>query len=327
MMDISVVVPVYNKELYLEDCINSLVNQNINLILVDDKSTDRSLDILRHYKNKYENIKLIKNNKNLGVSESRNIGIDCCKTKYVGFVDADDTVEDGFFNYLNENAKKCDYPDIVRGNFKLYEYDIFTNKKVLQKQGSMPYFKNKNLVKNKDDFLAYETISCCNKIFKKSFLDKGFLNLSYEDEEFTLRNIIKSKSILYLDELSYCYNMDIGMHYKKNNNKSLNFLSLFKIYDHLFELDSKYYDILLDRLLISLFSKMVSITNWEVSDDFIFQIFDNIFKYMNYKYPNWKKSKCYSLFVDNINLRTYTKYINKFSKEDSIDKIKTLIKS
>ena len=95
-MFISVVVPVYNVEKYLEKCLQSLIEQcysDMEIVVVDDKSTDRSLCIAKKYE-KYNNVKVISKEKNTGLSDSRNVGIRESRGQYIMFLDSDDYVED-----------------------------------------------------------------------------------------------------------------------------------------------------------------------------------------------------------------------------------------
>src|SRR5699024_6015694 len=95
-MKVSVIVPVYNSELYLKDCLDSLVNQtlkDLEIIIVDDASTDKSLKIIMEYKNKYPNIiKVFQNEQNKGQGASRNVGLSLATGEYIGFLDSDDYV-------------------------------------------------------------------------------------------------------------------------------------------------------------------------------------------------------------------------------------------
>lgn len=104
---ISVIVPVFNAEKYLKMCLNSLVSQtlkNIEIICIDDGSTDNSLAILDKFKSKDNRIKIIKQ-KNYGVSMARNNGISEAQGEYIGFVDADDWVDKDFFEKLYNAAQ------------------------------------------------------------------------------------------------------------------------------------------------------------------------------------------------------------------------------
>ena len=99
---ISIVIPVYNAELYLEECLNSVVVQNFNeyeIVIVDDGSADRSGEICDRYAQKHENISAI-HQKNRGASAARNAGIREAKGRYIAFVDADDTVEENYLGKL-----------------------------------------------------------------------------------------------------------------------------------------------------------------------------------------------------------------------------------
>ena len=115
---ISVVIPVYNQEKYIERCLRSIIHQNIddglyNIVVVNDGSTDNSLKILKKYS---EKINLISYEKNIGLPGALNKGIQSCKSKYVIRLDSDDYVNNNFLNFLfsfissNEvDAVACDY--------------------------------------------------------------------------------------------------------------------------------------------------------------------------------------------------------------------------
>ena len=103
MCKVSVIVPIYNVEKYLERCIISLINQtfsNIEIIALNNGSTDKSLDILNYYAYKDKRIRVI-SNKNIGVSKSRNIGIKEAKGEYIVFVDSDDWIDSNMIEILH----------------------------------------------------------------------------------------------------------------------------------------------------------------------------------------------------------------------------------
>lgn len=129
MIKVSVIVPVYNKARYLKQCLDSLVVQtlkDIEIICIDDRSTDNSLNLLKEYASRDSRIKLLYHEKNQGVGASRNDGITCSSGEYIAFADADDLVEPTFYEKLY-NASK-DY-DIVKGD--IWDYDESINKCVL----------------------------------------------------------------------------------------------------------------------------------------------------------------------------------------------------
>lgn len=119
MKKVSIIVPVYNMEKYLNKCMDSLVNQtleDIEIITINDGSKDSSLKILNEYKEKYPNKVVIINQENQGISVARNNGINAATGKYIGFVDSDDYVKTDMFEKLYKKIEKtksdiviCDY--------------------------------------------------------------------------------------------------------------------------------------------------------------------------------------------------------------------------
>ena len=113
---LSVVVLVYNTEYYLDDCLGSLVNQTLDdmeIICVNDESTDNSLNILKQYARKYDNITII-NQKNQGGAVAGNNGLKIAKGEYVAIIDSDDIVVEDAYEKLYKKAKETD-SDIVAG--------------------------------------------------------------------------------------------------------------------------------------------------------------------------------------------------------------------
>ena len=128
MSKVSVIIPVYNTEKFLRKCLDSVCNQtlqDIEIICINDCSTDGSLEILREYAGKDNRIKLIELLENCGAAKARNIGIDIAEGEYLGFVDSDDFIDLDFYKKLYGKAKETD-ADAVKG--KLYLYGINTNK-------------------------------------------------------------------------------------------------------------------------------------------------------------------------------------------------------
>jgi len=181
IVKVSVVIPVYNVEPYIKKCLSTLVDQtmhdNIELIFINDKSTDNCLDILKQYQEKYGNdlIKIIDHKHNQGVAASRNDGITIAKGEYIGFVDPDDWVDLNFFEVLYNDAKKNDLDinisnvlDYLNDSFK-YECNISFKEKILKiKQNIItePIDKQYNI------YYGY----IWNKIYRKSFIDKYLIN-------------------------------------------------------------------------------------------------------------------------------------------------------
>lgn len=108
-MKISIIVPVYNVEQYLAECLESLVSQDMSdyeIICIEDCSEDNSMSILKEYAQKYSNIKIIRHTTNKGLSAARNSGIKAARGEYLQFVDSDDMLVKGACKKLYNNAKK-----------------------------------------------------------------------------------------------------------------------------------------------------------------------------------------------------------------------------
>ena len=130
---VSIIVPIYNMGKYLARCLDSLVGQNLNdieIITINDGSTDNSLEILQNYKYMDTRIKVI-NQENLGVSEARNAGIEIANGEYIAFVDPDDWVDSDMYATMYEKAIEyqcdiviCSYVREFKGHSKLKEFDL-----------------------------------------------------------------------------------------------------------------------------------------------------------------------------------------------------------
>ena len=176
MIDVSIIVPIYNTEKYLSKCLNSLVNQNYSkdryeIYLINDASTDKSLEIIKKYQKKYPNIVLYNSKINHGVSYSRNIGIKNSKGKYLMFCDADDTYDEKaisiFMNIINEQ----------KADFVMADYYI-ENDKGKFSAGTTNYYQNNQITKK--EIISYMSLTSCSKIIKKDLFIK--YHLFYDED-------------------------------------------------------------------------------------------------------------------------------------------------
>ena len=195
---ISVIVAVYNTEKYVERCLNSLLNQtyqNLEIIVVEDGSTDNSKEVLKKYSHN-DKVKLIYNKKNSGLSYSRNIGLENATGSYIGYIDSDDYVDLDYYEKLMQSIIDSK-AEIAICDIKVVDED--TNTEVISR------------CCNNDEFSVYNVVnnglaaSACNKLFKKELISKykfaeGKVN---EDIAVVIPTLVNAKKITYANTYYY----------------------------------------------------------------------------------------------------------------------------
>ena len=230
MCDISIVIPIYNVEKYLRKCLDSVYSLNLDnkeVVLVNDGSTDTSINILNEFKNKYPNKTKLITQKNQGLSEARNIGIKNSNGKYILFIDSDDfiipTETEEFINFGLD--KKV---DILIGNYREYynenyivQKSFYNLDKNLEKEG---IFFIENGVKNKCfGFAVWQNIYRKNFLLENNlFFKKGLL---HEDSLFTPEAFFYAKKVRCFNKKFYFY--------RKNNLESITQTVNKKNYEHM----------------------------------------------------------------------------------------------
>ena len=209
MAEISIIVPVYNVEEYLSNCIESILNQtfkNFELILVNDGSTDKSLDICKYYKNIDNRIYII-NKKNGGLSSARNAGLEIARGKYIGFVDSDDYIHPQMYELLyNEIIKNK--ADISLCEFK--KVSDFNKEELLDKDSlnqKVETLNNKEALFKLGESGSVIYVIVCNKLYKKSLFKniKFKEGIIHEDEYIIHRLLYHAKKLVYINEKLYFY--------------------------------------------------------------------------------------------------------------------------
>lgn len=187
---VSIIIPIYNTDKYIEECLDSVLNQTlkqIEVICVDDKSTDNSLNILKKYQKKDKRLKIIENNENKGQAICRNIAMNISKGKYLSFIDSDDKIDLNAYEKLYEFSEKYNL-DMVLFNFVRFDDSGRTWASELHMISiSNDVIPVTNILKNNE--FVYDT-SACNKFIKKSFLDNFKITFErgrlYEDLLFSM---------------------------------------------------------------------------------------------------------------------------------------------
>lgn len=270
MEKISVIVPIYNAEKYLSECIDSILLQshdNLEIILINDGSTDKCKDICKKYLSNNTTIKFI-DKENSGVSDTRNKGIEIATGKYVMFVDADDILTKNACEVLyneieNKNADfiTCNYINITQDGI-LYEKPIFDTDK---------YTNCKLTFEDKFTSSVLMTCSASNKIFRMSFLNENNIRFEKgmiaEDSIFSNLCFIKSKNVYYINDILYYYRQrqidkksistNCSLEYFYNISKS------YKLIYENFKLNNRldYYRLFYAKTLTYIMYKFIDATN------------------------------------------------------------------
>lgn len=282
-MKVSVIIPVYNTEEYLRKCLDSALNQtleDIEIIVVDDGSTDGSADIIKEYAEKHpEKIKAFYK-ENGGQASARNLALCHATGEFLGFIDSDDWISPEMYEEMYELAKKentdiviCDMVDHYPTHEVYYNSSVFTNKFSVSP-------------------------SACNKIFRREFVgDITFpVGLWYEDFEFTTKNLMLTDNISVIHKDFYhCHRREVSTMSNNNSEKNLNIL---KVFDNLFEfvkengLEEKYADTLeylyIDHVMFSTISRVDQQKNKNKK-----AVIKELRKAFNARYPKFYKDKAF----------------------------------
>lgn len=209
-MLLSIIVPVYNVEKYLNRCVDSLLDQgefkDYEIILVDDGSTDSSGEICDDYSDRFDTVRTI-HKKNGGASSSRNIGINNAKGKFIMFVDSDDYVKSDCLSFLINNLLDNNL-DILSYNF-IYSYGLynisensewidFFGKIVTGEEFLIKCLKNQSMLMTVWKYIYKKDIIIDNCLFFKE-------GVIYEDEEWVPRIFCKANRVMQIDDIVYCY--------------------------------------------------------------------------------------------------------------------------
>lgn len=212
MFKISVIVPTFNDEEYLSECIEHIIKQdigfeNIQLIIIDDQSKDKSYEIAMEYARRYPNNIIVKKtdkNSNSG-GRPRNIGIKSAKGKYLMFSDADDFFSYDAFRIMYDKIEK-EQADVVISNWNYMSEDgIPWDEPIFDRNR----FKNFKLSLNDYNSFWVMNSSMCNKIFKREFIKNNNIKclegLPGEDTYFSMNACLCANKIYYIPDIIYYY--------------------------------------------------------------------------------------------------------------------------
>lgn len=268
---ISVIIPIYNVEKYLPKCINSVLNQtysNLEIILVNDGSTDSCKQICEEYKKLDNRIKII-NKKNGGLSDARNYGIEASTGNYIAFLDSDDWIDKELYMTLYKIIKRYD-ADISVCNFKK-SYLNGDNK--THNSGKIKCYSNIEALNELYGKNSVQMIVAWNKLYKRSTIKELRFPVGriHEDEYLTPIIIYNANKLVYIDkELLY---------YRQTPNSIMNSKFNIKRLDYLYVLENRI-EFFKENMLDQLYEKSI--------ETYILKIIDFYFKV---KYSDIKNKK------------------------------------
>ena len=242
-MKVSIVIPVYNVEKYIEECLESAINQTLNdieIIVVNDGSTDNSLEKVKPYEKKYNNVRII-NQTNKGLSGARNTGLRNATGEYIYFLDSDDYISLESMEYCYKKCKENDL-DVLT-----FDAECFLDEEDAGKIDNMDIISKENYERSKiieskvisgEDFYNYSINKKAYKqpvwlyVYKREFLIKENLyfyeGLIHEDELYTIQVLIKSDRVMYIPKTYFFrrirFNSIMTSKVKKKNIDSLNII-------------------------------------------------------------------------------------------------------
>lgn len=291
---LSIVVAVYNLENYLPRCLDALVNQTleeIEILCVDDGSTDSAPQIIDDYEKKYPKKVKAFHKKNGGEFTTRNYGLERATGEYVTFVDTDDYVEPNWAEKLYKAAHENNADIAVCGFERI---DTKTNK-VISK--NMVYFGNVlKEVSNEDDFMLYINPAPWNKIYKLELVkDQRFLNFrGFNDMVFLVSSLTKVRKIVFIPDILYHYYLRYDSQIHSVNKQDVeNFKKYLLELKELYINENKYEEmkyILDSYVFIHLGISVMYRASYDKSID-MKKMMKETMEYIDLNFPNWRKSR------------------------------------
>lgn len=308
MIKVSIIVPIYNVEQYLEKCLESLVNQtlkDIEIILVNDASPDQSDEIMKRYADKYSNIKNIFLKENLCLGGARNKGVEQASGEYITFVDSDDYLELDYCEKMYHEADKTK-SDIAYGLFTM----VNEEDQVLSERVLYPFEFSGTITDGKRCGFLNKGVFACGKLFKTVVWKENKIEFpehqKYEDAPTIPVFLMYATSCCYVEEARYYYlkrsnsimNTKNEGHHKDAQKTALLLLERMKergFYDKYKEaidqcVVERYYSVYIRRCL-------------SMYDDIPYESIRTTQKEILEWYPNYKENKYYYSFVGEDRMR------------------------
>ena len=212
MVKVSVIVPIYNNEAYLRQCLDSILRQSlkdIEIICVNDGSTDSSEEILKDYVNRDSRIRVI-THKNSGYGRSMNVGMEAARGEYIGIVESDDYISRGMLSCLYRTAKRK-RADIVKSDY--YEFREDGEKKYVRTPTD-PSLYGKVISANTNEEIYHFRMNTWTGIYRRDFLTLNGIKhnetpgASYQDNGFWFKTLTLAERVVFIRRAFYHYRQD-----------------------------------------------------------------------------------------------------------------------
>ena len=242
---ISVIIPVYNVEKFLPYSLDRVINQtykNLEIILINDGSTDNSKAICKQYEEKDNRIKII-NQKNQGAAVARNTGLDNASGKYIGFVDSDDVISLEFYTGLYKLLKETDSDISECASVQISEDDLFNKNYKFDNIDNIDFITTNSLgalnrINSEEIYITGKSIVVWNKLYKRQlFNDIRFpIGKKYEDDLTTYKIFNKINKLASTEKVLYNYvQRKNSLMHKEFSMDRLEALEVFDNYEHFFK--------------------------------------------------------------------------------------------
>lgn len=213
-MEISIIVPVYNVEKYLKECLDSILRQTFRdyeIICINDCSTDNSLQVLKEYEKEHMEIKVINNPINKGLSYSRNIGLEIAKGKYIAFVDSDDYLIVNALEILHKEAEEKELEILYFDKEIIYE-DAWKNQRIYTTSDKNDYlgiYTGKELFVRLSEKVESINPNAYTQFFLRDFLIKNTIKfyerIVHEDYLFYFVCAMNARRVAIMNRKLYVY--------------------------------------------------------------------------------------------------------------------------
>ena len=289
---ISVIIPVYNNEKWFDRCIKSIINQtysNLEILIINDCSSDNVEDIILKYKDLDNRIIYFKNVKNEGVGYSRNIGIKESRGEYIYFLDSDDYLEKDALEVLLNTIKPNDTYSCMCAGYK--EVDGVRSE----------------VHRKIEDLEILKSPSVCMRLFNKRFIIESgilFSNIKVgEDLEFVFKLLIFNNSVSYIDKPLFTYVIHNDSSIRRYSDEQLDTIkALDSIYKYAIDNNKyeKYIELIeyvaVDHILVGTVSRIKRISNYKKES------IEKCIDYIENKFPTWRDNNLVKKYLLSNNL-------------------------